>query len=102
MRRFVLRLARTMGMPASELCDRMTMTELLDHWTDDQLEPWGPRRADWHAAQICTVVANQTPGRKTPVKMKDVLLQWDNQAQERKNIETCNAWVLAGVMKRIA
>lgn len=103
MRRFVLRLARTMGMPASELCDRMTMAELMEHWTDDRLEPWGPARGDWQAAQIATtIVNNRAHPPKRPVRMGDMVLTWADPAKRaRGNWAAIQGWVARGVMRKV-
>lgn len=101
-RRFILRLARTMGMPASELCERMTMEELMDHWTDDRLEPWGPIRGDWQAAQICTAIVNSVQRPKRPVKMADMVLGWyDPKRRAQNNWKALQGWVARGVMRKV-
>jgi hypothetical protein len=48
----------------------------------EEADPWGQRRADWHAAQICATIANafrDTKKRPEPYTAKDALLNFDLQ-----------------------
>ncbi len=43
----------------------------------EQIEPFGDRRSDIHAAQICAVIANVNRGKDTkPYTISDFLIDW--------------------------
>ena len=53
-------LARTMGMPVSELDQRMSGEEFMDHMADYRLSPWGDEREDIRTAALMEVIAAST------------------------------------------
>lgn len=80
-------------MPADELMDRMTMVELMEHLADDQIEPWGPVRADIHAGQISAAIYNAHGVRKKPFTVKDMTIRWEAPEQTmRRSIANLRAW----------
>ncbi len=58
-------LARTMGMPVSELNQRMSGDEFLDHMADYSLAPWGEERKDIRVAAMMEVFVAAQGGKLT-------------------------------------
>ena len=50
LRRFLFRIAATLGMTVSEVCERMSSTELNEWMALVRLDPWGPFRDDLRGA----------------------------------------------------
>lgn len=83
MRRFLHRIAiHVYGVISPErIPHRITPFELAEALAYYQLEPWGPERDTWHAAQIATACLQ--PWSKRRMRVKDQLLQFgkpDKQA----------------------
>ncbi len=64
-----------------------------------ELSPWGDRRADYHAALVGVLIANQWRGKGDPeVKLEDLLLEFDRTGGGRRQSaaeigESLRAWV---------
>ena len=58
-------LARIMGMPVSELDQRMSGEEFMDHLADYALAPWGDEREDIRTAAVMEVTAAAQGGKLT-------------------------------------
>lgn len=56
-------LARTFGIPAGELMERLGVEEFLDHWADYCADPWGETRADLRSGLIAALLYNVNRGR---------------------------------------
>lgn len=74
-------LARTMGMPVSELDQRMSGDEFMDHLADYALSPWGDEREDIRTAAMMEVVARAQGGDLTRRQAYDSI-SMDGKKQE--------------------
>lgn len=75
-RRFLFRLAtHVYGVAHPDFIpDRLTRRQLAECQAYYQLEPWGPERDSWHAAQIATAV--QQPWSKRRIKIETQVLKF--------------------------
>lgn len=53
-----------MGIPIGELQQRVSSREFVEYWAFDQLEPFGPERADINAGIVASTVANSVRNPK--------------------------------------
>lgn len=76
MRRFLHRLAiHVYGVHSPELIPHpITPQQLVEALAYNQLEPWGPERDGWHAAQIATACLQ--PWAKNRLNIKDYVLRF--------------------------
>lgn len=79
--RFLLKLSITLGIPKSELEERLTSRELSEYWAYYTLEPWGEEPADLRTGIIASTIANVFSSGKKQYKPKDFMPQY--QAHNR-------------------
>lgn len=62
-------------MPVGEMLARMSSQELTAWQAFDQVEPVGPRRGDYHAALIASLIANvNRDPKRQPYRLEQFLL----------------------------
>lgn len=62
-----------MGMPVSELLQRVSSAELTEWIAFYKLEPWGTERDDWRAALVAATTANYSGKVKKPLQATDFM-----------------------------
>jgi len=86
-------LKKTVG----ELLDTMDSLELSEWMAFASLEPLDGDRGDIHAAQVCSVLANQWRSKEQkPVEVVDFIPDWYAvQKPKKSNFDAFKAWMMA-------
>jgi len=63
----------------------MSYAEFIEHLADYRIEPWGPTRADLHAAQVvCTLANQQRPRHRRAFTLEECRLRFAPAFVNRK------------------
>jgi len=76
----------SMGWTVPELNERMSAYELTEKKILEQVDPWGPKRADYQAAVIAYVTACCFSGKRKP-SFKKILKLFDFEMAEEQTDE---------------
>lgn len=82
----MLLLARTMGMTADELAEKMSASEFFEHWADYLIDPWGEQRADLRSGVIAALLHNVNRGRGEATKSPSDYILYKPDAPDEKEL----------------
>lgn len=74
---------------------RLTFKQLAEWQAYENIEPFGDKRADWHAASICAAVANVTLAvhkQKKRFRVSDFLLEFGDHKDVKEEVTPRQTW----------
>jgi hypothetical protein len=71
-----------MGIPADELCERMSVGEFTEHWAEYLADPWGEQRADLRSGIVAALIFNSHRGRDQSSKSAADFMPYRKQEDE--------------------
>lgn len=78
------------------LARSLTAKQFIDWEFFEQLEPFGDLRADYHAAQIATMIANVNRGKdQKPYKIEDFLIKFEEKKKQSPKEQLAIAYSIA-------
>lgn len=85
-------MATQLGCTVAELDRRISSHELTEWMAFERIEgPLGPRRSDFHAAQIVAAIAQSNAKKGKRYKLSDFLLAWDRRKPHQSPQEMLRA-----------
>jgi hypothetical protein len=76
-------------MMRGDLVRRMPMSEFVEWWLLEQLEPFGDRRGDLHAGTVAATIANvNRTERSRGYEWRDMIPDWDERLNSKKIEQT--------------